>query len=201
MMAAEVHKNRRLQRETRRLHLVALRSTDIDPLHRLFTDPLVRRYLWDDESIARATVVQIVMRSQGSFADFGYGFYGLYLRAEPSRLIGFCGFRPFDEAFNSERNGEHYVRQGAATMHDLELLYGLLPAHWGMGLITEAARSALSYAFAETKVPRIVAATDAPNQRSVAVLERLGMRFDERRELHGLDTLFYSLQNPAALSR
>jgi RimJ/RimL family protein N-acetyltransferase len=39
----------------------------------------------------------------------------------------------------------------------------------------------------------VVAATDTPNQASVRVLQRLGMFFRERREYHGLDTVFYGL--------
>jgi RimJ/RimL family protein N-acetyltransferase len=39
----------------------------------------------------------------------------------------------------------------------------------------------------------VVAATDTPNQRSVRVMQRLGMFFSERREYHGLDTVFYAL--------
>jgi RimJ/RimL family protein N-acetyltransferase len=39
----------------------------------------------------------------------------------------------------------------------------------------------------------VIAATDTPNQASVRVLQRLGMFFHERREYHGLDTVFYQL--------
>jgi RimJ/RimL family protein N-acetyltransferase len=54
-------------------------------------------------------------------------------------------------------------------------VYGLLPAYWGRGLATEAARAALDYLW-ETGRARVYARTDAPNEKSIAVLRRLGMR-------------------------
>jgi len=76
---------------------------------------------------------------------------------------------------------------------ETELIYALLPAHWGQGLASEASRRVLRYGFEECGLTRIVAATDTPNQRSARVMERIGMAFDERRLYKGLDTVFYSI--------
>jgi RimJ/RimL family protein N-acetyltransferase len=51
----------------------------------------------------------------------------------------------------------------------------------------------VAYGFDTLGIPRIIAATDAPNERSARTLTALGMRFDRRDDHHGLDTLFYSL--------
>lgn len=188
---------RPFERATERLRLIPFRTQDSERLHDFFTHALVRRYLWDDERISAKQVADIVAGSQRSFAEVGYGFYGLYLHSNtpPSNpgiapglasgsageflsFCGFCGFRRFE------------------ATEDVELLYGALPEYWGKGLVTEAARSALAHAFDECKLPRIIAATDTPNQASVRVMQRLGMTFDQRRDVHGLDTLFYSLARP-----
>jgi len=166
-------------RETQRLILAPLQPKHVGALHQFFTHADVRRYLWDDQLVTAQTVAEIVDASQRGFAQVGYGFYALYQQPNADKLIGFCGFRPFEET------------------DEVELLYGVLPDYWGLGLVTEAARSALEHAFHDCHLERIVAATDTPNQRSVRVMQRLGMSFDDRREFHGLDTVFYSLQREA----
>ncbi len=72
-------------------------------------------------------------------------------------------------------------------------MYGLWPAWWGRGLATEAAQAVLEYVFEVLGHPVVMAATDPPNVASIRVMERLGMVFDSRREMHGLDTLVYRL--------
>jgi len=162
---------------TERLTLRPLATADADALHAFCTDPEVRRYLWDDEIVPRDTVDAIIRQSEASFVAEGFGFFGLELReSEASRgLVGFCGHRRFED-------GRH-----------VELLYGILPDYWGEGLVSEAAVEVLRHGFEECGIERVIAATDTPNQRSVRVLQRLGMCFDCRREFHGLDTVFYSM--------
>ena len=52
----------------------------------------------------------------------------------------------------------------------------------------------LAYAFDVLACPHVVAATDVPNTASARTLERLGMQFERRGALNGLDTLFYRLR-------
>jgi RimJ/RimL family protein N-acetyltransferase len=52
--------------------------------------------------------------------------------------------------------------------------------HWGHGYATEAARLALGHGFAALALAEIVSFTSATNQRSRAVMERLGMRRDPK---------------------
>ncbi len=161
--------------ETARLRMEPFDDEHLDALHALWIDADVRRYLWDDEVISRDRAQGVIERSRVCFAERGYGFWSLILREEPDRLMGFCGFRPFEET------GEP------------ELLYASLPRHWGKGLVTEAAHAAIVDGFERCGFARIVAATDTPNQASVEVMKRLGMVFERRGEFHGLDTVFYSL--------
>lgn len=159
---------------TERLRLRPIGDGDIDDLHRLWIDPDVRRYLWDGRIIARDAVEEIVAASIHSFRERGFGFYAIFFR-DAVELIGFCGLRMFEDN------------------EQVELLYGVHPHHWGAGIANEAATDVLRDAFQRVGVQRVIAATDTPNQRSVSVLQRLGMSFEERREFHGLDTVFYSM--------
>lgn len=161
--------------DTARLELRPYALRDVDALHRLWTDPHVRRYLWDDTVIARETAAAVVEGSLADWAAHGYGQWAI--RVPPDReVVGFVGFRSDVES--------------PATP---ELLYGLHPRRWGRGLVDEAARAAVAHAFETLALPSIWAATDPPNAASIRVMERLGMRFDRRGLLNGLDTVFYTL--------
>jgi len=168
---------------TERLVLRPISSADVDVLHTFWTDPAVRRYLWDNEVISRDRVVDIVGNSEASFVDFGYGLFAIELAAVRGQLIGFCGLRRMPD------DGE------------VELLYGILPRYWGEGLVAEAAREVLRHGFRVCGLRRILGITDTPNQRSVRVLQRLGMVFEQRRQHKGLDTVVYSISSEDLLER
>jgi [ribosomal protein S5]-alanine N-acetyltransferase len=168
---------------TERLVLRPISLSDVDVLHTFWTDPAVRRYLWDNEVISRERVVEIVGNSEASFGRFGYGLFAIELAAMPGRLIGFCGLRRM------------------ADGGEVELLYGILPRYWGEGLVGEAAREVLRHGFTACGLKRILGVTDTPNQRSVRVLQRLGMVFQERRQHKGLDTVVYSISSEDSSER
>ena len=160
---------------TQRMRLRPISPDDVDALHALWTDPDVRRYLWDDRIIPRETVEEIVAQSLATFESDGYGFFALEMQDQTADLIGFCGHRRAD------------------VEGQIELLYGIHPTYWGEGLVAEAANEVLRFGFESCDFDRVIAATDTPNQQSVRVLQKLGMTFECRREFHGLDTVFYSM--------
>jgi RimJ/RimL family protein N-acetyltransferase len=65
--------------------------------------------------------------------------------------------------------------------HIGELGYGLAPAHWGQGFITEAAAAVVQAAFdTYPQLHRVRASADPRNTGSLRVMEKLGMQ----REAH-----------------
>ncbi len=164
---------------TQRLRLVPLAAGHVNVMHELSVDPEVRRYLFEGNIIPVQQVEQMIADSQQCFDQHGIGFYAMYLdddsHPQDGAFVGFCGFRLF------EGDGE------------MELLLGMQPRFWGHGYGQEGAREVMRRGFDDCGFARIVAATDTPNQRSVQVLQRLGMSFKERRQWHGLDTMFYEL--------
>ena len=107
--------NRRTTLRTGRLVLRPLTGADLDALHRISNDPLVRRYLWDDEPVPRTAIEGVIAQSVRGFAYRSLGLFGIRLRGE-KELLGFCGFLSLEGA------GE------------IELAYELAPQWWGQGL-------------------------------------------------------------------
>jgi len=160
--------------QTPHLLLRPYSETDIEPLHQLWTNPMVRRYLWDDVVIPLERAAEVVRDSIEEWEIFGFGQWCVCDCRSGGR-IGFCGFRRDEPGMPPE------------------LIYGLHPDWWGRGLATEAAQAALAFGFQQKNFSAVWAMADPPNSASVAVMERLGMAFQRRGLLHGLDTLFYRL--------
>jgi RimJ/RimL family protein N-acetyltransferase len=59
-----------------------------------------------------------------------------------------------------------------------EIGFTFSPAHQGKGYATEAVRATIDYAFDGLGVEVVVGVTDARNEPSIALLERIGMRHD-----------------------
>jgi [ribosomal protein S5]-alanine N-acetyltransferase len=149
---------------------------DVDDLHRLWVDPGVREFLWDDRVIPRETAVAVVESSVESFVNHGFGFWAVCLKSH-TELIGFSGLR-------------HFTEDGAESS-EVEILYGLAPEHWGKGLATEAAEAVLRYGFEEIELARIYAGADPPNAASFRVIEKLGMKFARKTLINGVETVYY----------
>jgi ribosomal-protein-alanine N-acetyltransferase len=177
--------------ETARLMMRPFRSDDVDEMHSLWTDPDVRRYLWDDVKITREQAQEVVTQSIELFGSRGIGFWVVCLLEPGNRIearsanegrvtaptepvIGFCGLRPFGDP------------------PEIEILYGLRPEYWGRGLATEAAQGVLEYGFKVLELDRIYAGADPPNASSFRVMERLGMKFAKRVQLGETEAIYYA---------
>ena len=166
------------QIETARLRLRPYIIDDVEALHAHWTDPQVRKYLWDDIIIPREQVAEVVESSINGFAASGFGFWAIFFR-EKNELIGFCGFRFFGEP------------------PEIEILYSIAPEYTGRGLATEAARAMLRYGFAEHKFARIYAGADPPNAASFRVMEKCGMEFSKRLWINNLEAVYYVITKTA----
>lgn len=160
---------------TARLELRPVTHRDLDPLHEHWTDPEVRRFLWDDVTIAVERVASEIDSSLASFDANGFGLWALRESGE-RRLAGFAGLRFFGEP------------------PEVEILYSLTPRLWGRGIATEAGRAVLDHGFDRIGLERIHGRTDPPNVASRRVLERLGMRFVDIRRNGSLDVAVYLLE-------
>lgn len=158
--------------ETGRLWLRPLVPDDLEAVHRLWTDPDVRRYLWDGEEISRETAAGIISGNVGCFEERGFGLWAV-IRKEDEALIGFCGLWRFEDG------------------SDFELVYCISPEYWGGGLATEAARAAIRQGFEVAGLDHIPASADTPNVASLRVMQKAGMRREKRETYEGRDTTYY----------
>ena len=163
-----------LHLKTERLLLPPVTLADLSDLHTLLTEKQVRKFLFDDQEIPLSQTDEILHRVSDTFREKGYGLW-------------FCRRRSTDE------------RGGIVGLFDFfsedqpELLYALLPPWQGQGFATEASRSIIQYAFEELGYAYLTASCDAPNVKSIAVLERLGMRRFEEKLIEGKPLVFYRL--------
>lgn len=164
----------RRELETPRLRLRPCTVSDVDALQALWTDPLVRRWLWDDAIIERTVVAEIVAGSSKSFESAGWGQW-IVERRDDGAWLGAAGLAELDAAVGPE------------------LLYALHPPHWSRGYATEASRAVLRHALETLGFARVPGRTDPPNRESIRVLERLGMRYDGEGQADGRPTVCYSI--------
>ena len=85
------------------------------------------------------------------------------------KVIGEIGLNQRDEDRRNER---------------AELTYSLSRQHWGKGLMTEAARAIMNWAFQTYSFNRLFAYCDPRNVRSRRVLEKLGMKHEGQLRSH-----------------
>jgi RimJ/RimL family protein N-acetyltransferase len=142
--------------ETPRLVLRPLTLSDVGALHALVIDPDVRRFMCDGLVFPEARVRRAILDSIHGFRWRGFGFFALRAK-DDGAFVGYAGLKP--------------ARGGA-----VELGAALSPRYWRGGLAAEACGAILGDAFGRLGVPRVVACTDAPNLRSLALIARLGFR-------------------------
>src|SRR5260221_61323 len=113
--------------------------------------------------LSRVESDAMVDRIQEHFSKHNFGLWAIEV-PDVAPFIGFAGIA--------------VARFGAHFTPCMEVGWRLAFEHWGHGYATEAARLALGYGFGTLAFSEIVSFTSATNQRSRAVMERLGMRRD-----------------------
>ena len=171
---SEIHTGRLLLRPVTAAHQAAL--------HALFTQPGVRRFIFDDQIIDAARTGDIIRTSIESFEKQRFGLW----LAQPMRgadCVGFGAFWHFREP------------------PELELLYGVADQHRKQGYGREIAHAVVDYGFRVLGMTAIRASTDTAHAESRRLLEDLGFAMERRATVGGLDTVFYSRRAPGELQR
>jgi RimJ/RimL family protein N-acetyltransferase len=144
--------------ETARLRLRhMLVPDDIAFVVELLNEPGFLQYIGDkgvrtDEDARR----YIENGPRASYARFGFGLYTVVLKTsgEPA---GICGLVKRD------------------SLNDVDVGYAFLPQFRRAGYAIEAAAAVVRHGLDVLRLPRIVALTDPANERSIRLLEKLGL--------------------------
>lgn len=147
--------------QTPRTTLRGFREGDLDRLAALTADPEVMRFF--PAPLSRAESDAFAARIEAQFEAQGVGLW----------VVEVPGVTPF-----AGLTGIFHHTWEAPFTPCFEIGWRLFPAYWGRGLATEAARAALRYGFQARGLPEIVSFTARVNERSVALMRRLGMEPD-----------------------
>jgi len=142
---------------TERLLLRPWRDDDRAPFAALNADPVVMEHF--PSTLTRAESDVFADSIAAHLAERGWGTYAVEL-VGGAPFIGYVGLA------------------APEWLGAVEVRWRLAREHWGNGYATEAARAALDDGFARLELDEIVAITVAANERSRAVMRRIGMTHD-----------------------
>lgn len=147
-----------IEPETNRLRLRQWRAEDREPFAELNADPRVREFFPD--VLDRPGSDALAQRLETFIVEHGWGLWAVELKGSCD-FIGFVGLciPPAEIPYSP----------------CVEVGWRLAHRYWGHGFATEAARSALRAGFEGVGLGEIFSFTSILNERSRAVMERLGM--------------------------
>jgi ribosomal-protein-alanine N-acetyltransferase len=161
--------------ETRRLLLKPILESDLNPLHSIFINPYVRKYLCDDNVFSLQQVEEMLMENQKLFNEQKFGLW--LIQTKETEIIGFVGLWYF---FDQEQP---------------QLIYALLPEATKKGYATEAASKILEYCFNKLGYKYVLASCDRPNFDSRKVAQRIGMKQVEEKLVNDKPLLFFKIED------
>jgi ribosomal-protein-alanine N-acetyltransferase len=145
--------------ETERLQIRNWRlPEDEEGARGIFCDSDVMRFI-PAGTFAPESMPRVIGRMIERDARDGFGVWPV-LEKSSGAIVGECGIT--------------YIPDTT----DVEIAWLYSRAAWGKGYATEAARAVLAYAFGQAGLKRVYALVLPENKASVAVANRLGMRFD-----------------------
>lgn len=147
--------------ETPRLVLRWATTDDAPFIFELLNEPSFIQYIGDKGVRTLDDARNYILTGPvASYQRFGHGLY-LVLLKDTRTPIGMCGLLKRD------------------TLPDVDIGYAFRPAFWLKGYAYEATSAVLAHGWKAFGLKRIVAITSPDNAGSKAVLEKLGLRFEE----------------------
>jgi [ribosomal protein S5]-alanine N-acetyltransferase len=146
--------------ETKRLILRWFTIHDASFVFELLNQPSWKRFIGDrgiDTIEAARHYIETVPLA--AYRRHGFGLFAVELKLDHT-LAGMCGLIKRD------------------ALNDFDIGFAFLPDFEGQGLAYEAASALLSYSANTIGIKKVLAIASVDNERSVRLLERLGMHYD-----------------------
>jgi RimJ/RimL family protein N-acetyltransferase len=145
--------------QTPRVSLRELDIGDAEFILELLNEPAFIRYIGDKGVRSLADARDYILQGpMDSYARNGFGLYAACLR--DGTPIGICGL---------------VKREG---LSDPDVGFAFLAKYWSKGYAVESAAAVTSHARGILKLERVVAITSPDNSQSIAVLEKIGFKFE-----------------------
>lgn len=134
-------------------------ESDLLPLARMNADPRVMEFF--PSVLNEAECIAFITRMQQAFEKRQFCYFAVETLADP-QVIGFIGicYHDYESPFNPA----------------VDIGWRLIHEAWGKGYATEGAKRCLQYAFEEISLDKVVAIAPAINQRSINVMQKIGMQ-------------------------
>jgi RimJ/RimL family protein N-acetyltransferase len=144
--------------ETQRLALRELNLDDAAFILELLNEAAFLRFIGDKGVRTLGDAREYILKGpMDSYARNGFGLYATCLK--DGSPLGICGL--------VKRDG----------LDEPDVGFAFLSRHWFKGYAVESASAVMCYGKRQLKLPRIVAITSPDNAGSIAVLEKIGLRF------------------------
>jgi [ribosomal protein S5]-alanine N-acetyltransferase len=157
---------------TLRTRMRPFEPTDVESAFEVFGDAEVMKYAAGEVDATLEATRDRLARYAAHQVRYGFAKWAV-LDAESEAYLGDAGIMTLRET------GE------------LELGYRFARNSWGRGLATEVARAWLEYGLVTLGLPRIIGFAHPDNVASIRVMQKVGMTFDRRDHLAGLDVVVY----------
>jgi RimJ/RimL family protein N-acetyltransferase len=150
--------------QTQRLVLRQLDLNDADFILELLNEAAFLQYIGDKGVRTLADAREYILKGPiDSYERHGFGLYAACL-VDGTRT-GICGL--------VKRDG----------LEDVDVGFAFLSRHWSNGYAVESAAAVLAHASRVLRLRRIVAITAPDNLGSIAVLEKIGLKFERMTRL------------------
>jgi RimJ/RimL family protein N-acetyltransferase len=148
---------------TERLVLRRWRGSDLNAMAAINADAEVMRWIGGGSTRTAEETRASINAWERTWDEYGFGLFAVEVR-ETGELAGFTGLAIPE--FLPE------------IMPAVEIGWRLGRDHWGMGIASEAAARALSFAFAECGLDRVVSICQIGNAASERIMQKLGMELE-----------------------
>ncbi|MDE0758316.1 MAG: GNAT family N-acetyltransferase [Pseudomonadales bacterium] len=142
---------------TARLSFCEIKCTDAKFIREILNQPGYLPHIGDRE-VRTIEQAEETITEKFAYSSEGFGFY-LMQRRDDDEVVGFAGI--VDRDF----------------LDTPDIGYALLQRHEGNGYATEAASAILDHARTSMQLKRVGAIISTGNDRSISVVQRIGMKF------------------------
>ncbi len=168
--------------ETERLLLREILLPDDGGMFELDSDPEVQRFLGKKPVKSMQEARNTIEFIRRQYLENGIGRWAV-VEKETNSFVGWAGLKLVRETTNNHI--EFY-----------DLGYRLIRKYWGCGYATEAAQASLKYAFEQLDLEQVYAMCEVENTASRKVLEKVGLKFIETFDLHGVPHHWFKISKP-----